>query len=292
MSQLRIRGKVLHEAGPWGEHLPVSGARIEILSGHEQTRGSDLIMLATTNANGDFEGLTTEWRGTVLRTVPDPNRPWRNIQVEEPDMDEPLILRARIRQNTTAGLRTITVPVDYTDDMTPIAPLVVNWGPAEHSVIGFVNGDSCTSPAEFMERTIIQLNARRGEVKLEAFGQAAEPFLELTAPTARQARLAAALHMSRDEVLRIRTLLTCNDGMESCEVVDSFWISIVVASIIFAPATPQAAAAFGLSLQRLLYGGYQIASVGNASVAMDGMGVKIRLHHPEWQAAEAAHAVE
>ncbi|MCU0227980.1 MAG: hypothetical protein MUF01_10110 [Bryobacterales bacterium] len=292
MSQLFIQGLVLHEPGPWGERQPVAGARVEILSGDDQTRGSDLIMLATTNATGEFQGLTTEWRGTVIKTVPDPNKPWRTIQVEEPDPDETLVLRARIRQSTADGVKMITLPVEYTDDMHPVAPLVVNWAPAAQSVIGFVNGLSCTTPIEFIERTILQINARRGEVKLEAYGQAAEPYLELTAPTARQARLAASMHLSTEEVLRIRTLLTCNDGMDLCDVVDSFWISLVVSSIIFAPITGQAAASFGLALQRLLYSGYQLASVGNATVAMNGMGVRIRLAHPEWKATQVAEAIE
>lgn len=283
MSQLFIQGTVLHEPGPWGERQPVSGARIEILCGDNETRGSDLIMLASTNANGEFQGLTTEWRGTILRTVPDPNKPWRTIQVEEPDSDEKLVLRARIRQTTAQGVQTVTLPVDYTDDVTPIPSLVVPWGPPRHSVIGFVNGLACTNAIEFLERTVIQLNARRAEVKLEAFGQAAEPYLELTAPTARQARLAAALHLSIEEILRIRTLLTCNETMESCEIVDSFWISTVISSIVFSPATGHAAAAFGISLQRLLFSGYKIRSVGNAGVAMDGIGVAILLEHPEWK---------
>lgn len=292
MSQLFIQGQVLHERGPWGDRQPVTGARVEILSGDEQTRGSDLIMLATTNANGEFQGLTTEWRGTILKTVPDPNKPWRTIQVEEPDPDETLVLRARIRQTTAQGVKIINLPVSYQDDLHPIEPLVVNWGPPEHSVIGFVNGLACTTPVEFMERTMLQLNARRCDVKLEAFGQAAEPYLELTAPTARQARLAASMHLTTEEVLRIRTLLTCNEDMEACEVVDGFWISLAVASIIFAPITGKAAAAFGLALQRMLYSGYQIASVGNASVAMNGMGVSIRLQHPEWKASQVAEAIE
>lgn len=292
MSQLYIQGVVLHEPGPWGERQPVSGARVEILSGDEQTRGSDLIMLATTNADGEFHGLTTEWRGTVLKTVPDPNKPWRSIQVEEPDPDESLVLRARIRQTTAEGVKVIVLPVSYTDDLHPVEPLVVNWGPPEHSVIGFVNGLACTNPVEFMERTMLQLNAKRGDVKLEAFGQAAEPYLELTAPTARQARLAASMHLTTEEVLRMRTLLTCHEDMEACDVVDGFWISLVVSSIIFAPITGKAAAAFGLAVQRLLYSGYQIASVGNASVAMNGMGVSIRLQHPQWKASQVAEAIE
>ncbi|MCW5963911.1 MAG: hypothetical protein KIT83_07725 [Bryobacterales bacterium] len=292
MSQLFIQGQVLHEPGPWGERQPVAGARVEILSGDNQTRGSDLIMLASTNNHGEFQGLTTEWRGTIIKTVPDPNKPWRTIQVEEPDPDETLVLHARIRQSTAQGAKVITLPVTYVDDMHPITPLVVNWGPPEHSVIGFVNGQACTTPVEFIERTIIQINARRGDVKLEAFGQVAEPYLELTAPTARQARLAAAMHLSTDEVLRIRTLLTCNEGMESCDVVDGFWISLVVSSIIFAPITGQAAASFGLAMQRLLFSGYQIMSVGNASVAMNGMGVSIRLQHPHWKASQVAEAIE
>ncbi len=292
MSQLFIQGLVLHEPGPWGDHQPVAGARVEILSGDDQSRGSDLIMLATTNAKGEFQGLTTEWRGTIIKTVPDPNKPWRTIQVEEPDQEETLVLRARIRQSTADGVKMITVPVHYLDDLHPIGPLVVNWAPAEQSVIGFVNGLACTNPIEFIERTILQINSRRGEVKLEAYGQAAEPYLELTAPTARQARLGAAMHLTTDEVLRIRTLLTCNDGMEVCDVVDNFWISLVVSSIIFAPITGQAAASFGLALQRLLYSGYQLTAVGNATVAMNGMGVRIRLEHPEWKATQVAEAIE
>jgi hypothetical protein len=291
MSQLFIQGAVLHAAGPWGERQPVAGARIEILSG-EDSESRELIMLATTNAKGEFQGLTTEWRGTVTRTVPDPNKPWRMIQVEEPDSDEKLVLHARVRQTTADGVQSVVLPVEYIDDATPVAPLVVPWGPPQETAIGFVNGVACTSAMEFLERTVIQINERRADVKLEAFGQAAEPYLELTAPTARQARLAHALHMSVEDILRVRTILTCNDSMTSCEVVDSFWVSTVISAIVFSPITGHAGAAFGLSLQRLLFSGYKIQSAGNASVAMDGFGVAIRLEHPEWKKSQVATAIE
>lgn len=292
MSQLFIQGTVLHEAGPWGEQQPVAGARIEVLCGDEALRGVDLIMLASTNTKGEFQGLTTEWRSTVVRTIPDPAKPWKSIQVEEPDLDEPLILRARIRQNTARGAQVVVVPIAYVDDNTPIAPLVVPWGPAEASVIGVVNGHACTTSTELLERTVIQLTSKRAAVKLEAFGHSAEPYLELTAPTARQARLASALHLPSEEILRLRTLLTCNEDMASCNLVDGFWISTVIASIIFAPTTSPAAAAFGLALQRLLFSGYEIRSVGNAGVTMDGLGVAIRLEHPAWKADLVSDSIE
>ena len=283
MSQLYITGKVLHERGPWGENQPVSGARVEILSGDDETRGTDLIMLATTDSKGEFRGLTTEWRSMVLNTVPDPDKPWKTMQVEEPDPTEKLLLRARIRQTTSEGVKVVTRRVQYVDDITPIAPLLVNWGPPEHSAIGSINGVACNTPMEFLERSMVELNAKRAEIKIEAFGQAGEPYLELTAPTARQQRLAAAMQLTREDILKIRTLLTCNDGDESCDVMDSFWISLVVSSIIFSPVTGQAGASFGLALKRFLQRGYRIVSVGNASVSLNGMGVAIRLENPELQ---------
>ena len=292
MSQLYIQGKVVHEKGPWGENQPVSGARVEILSGDEDKRGSDLIMLATTDTKGEFQGLTTEWRGTVIKTVPDPEKPWRSIQVEEPDPDEKLVLRARIRQTTPEGVRVLSRPVQYKDDITPIDPLVVNWGPPERSAIGSVNGHACNTPMEFLERTMIELNAKRTDIKLEAFGQAGEAYLELTAPTARQQRLAVAMHLNPDDILRIRTLLTCNEADQACDVMDNFWISMVVSSIIYAPVTGQAAAAFGLSLLRVLHNGYEILSVGNSSVSLNGMGVVIRMQNPGLKASQVAQAIE
>ncbi len=283
MSQLYITGKVLHERGTWGENRPVSGARVEILSGDDETRGTDLIMLATTDSNGEFRGLTTEWRSMVLNTVPDPDKPWKTMQVEEPDPTEKLLLRARIRQTTSEGVKVVTRRVQYVDDITPIAPLLVNWGPPEHSAIGSINGVPCNTPMEFLERSMVELNAKRAEIKIEAFGQAGEPYLELTAPTARQQRLAAAMQLNREDILKIRTLLTCNDADESCDVMDNFWISLVISSIIFSPVTGQAGASFGLALKRFLQRGYRIVSVGNASVSLNGMGVAIRLENPELQ---------
>lgn len=292
MSQLYIAGKVLHERGPWGENHPVSGARVEILSGDEEKRGADLIMLATTDSKGDFSGLTTEWRGTVLKTVPDPEKPWKTMQVEEPDSEEKLVLRARIRQTTSQGVKVVTRPVQYKDDITPIAPLLVNWGPPDRSAIGLINGVACNSPMEFLERSMIELNAKRADIKIEAFGQAGEAYLELTAPTARQQRLAASMHLKPEDILKIRNLLTCNEADESCDVMDSFWISLVVSSIIFSPVTGQAAASFGLALQRILQSGYRILSVGNASVSLNGIGVAIRLENPELKSSQLAQAIE
>lgn len=279
MSQLYIAGKVLHEQGPWGENRPVSGARVEILSGEDPVRGADLILLSTTDANGEFTGLTTEWRGMVLKTIPDPEKPWRTMQVEEPDPEEKLSLHARIRQSTTQGVQVCTLPVEYVDDLTPVAPLVVNWGPPEQSVVGSINGIACNSPMEFLERSMAALSARPSEIRMEAFGQAGEPFLELTAPTARQQRLAAAMHRKPEEILRIRALLTGGDA-NAQDGSESFWISLVVASIVFSPVTGQAGAGFGLALLRFLQSGYRIHSLGNASVSMNGTGVAIHLEYP------------
>ena len=292
MSQLYITGRVQHEPGPWGDHQPVSGARVEILSGDEEKRGTDLIMLATTDAKGEFQGLTTEWRGTVLKTIPDPEKPWKTIQVEEPNSDEKLVLRARIRQTTPQGVKVVTRPIQYRDDITPIDPLLVNWPPPERSAIGSINGVACNLPMEFLERSMIELNAKRTDIKIEAFGQAGEPYLELTAPTARQQRLASSMHLNPQDILKIRNLLTCNDAEESCDVMDNFWISMVVSSIIFSPVTGQAAASFGLALLRILHSGYQILSVGNASVSLNGMGVVIRLENPQLKESQLAHAIE
>lgn len=280
MSQLYITGKVLHENGPWGENRPVSGARVEILSGDDQIRGTDLILLATTDSNGEFSGLTTEWRTMVLNTVPDPEMPWKTMQVEEPDPLEKMALRARIRQTTAQGVKVGTLPVQYVDDITPIAPLVVDWGPPGQSALGSVNGIACSSPMELLERGMEALNARCAEVRMEAFGQAGEPYLELTAPTARQQRLAASMNVKPDDVLRIRALLLSNDAAAASDGLDSFWLSLVVASIVFSPVTGQAGASFGLALLRFLQSGYRVQSVGNASVSLNGTGVSIRLEHP------------
>lgn len=287
MSQLYITGKVLHEPGPWGESRPVSGARVEILSGDDHVRGADLILLATTGANGEFSGLTTEWRSIVLKSITDPDMPWKTIQVEEPDPDEKLSLRARIRQTTAQGVQVLTLPVQYVDDITPIAPLQVNWGPPEQSAIGSINGVACGTPTEFLERSMAALLARQAEIRIEAFGQAGEPFLELTAPTARQQRLAASMHLKPEDVLRIRAVLTSEDG-GACGGTENFWVSLVVSSIVFSPVTGQAGASFGLALLRLLQSGYQIQSLGNASVTLNGTGVSIRLEHPDFKASQPA----
>ena len=285
MSQLYISGKVLHEQGPWGENRPVSGARVEILSGDDEIRGADLILLATTDSNGEFSGLTTEWRTMVLSTVPDPEMPWKTMQVEEPDPLEKMILRARIRQATAQGVKVVTLPVHYVDDITPIAPLVVDWAPPEQSALGSVNGVACITPMEFLERSMEELKARRAEVRMEAFGQAGEPYLELTAPTARQQRLAASMNVKPEDVLRIRAVLLSNDATVASDVLDSFWVSLVVSSIVFSPVTGQAGASFGLALIRLLQCGYRIQSVDNASVSLNGTGVAILLKNPSLTAA-------
>ena len=283
MSQLYITGKVLHEPGTWGENRPVSGARVEILSGNDAAHGADLILLATTDSNGAFSGLTTEWRTMVLNTVPDPDMPWKTIQVEEPDPLETMVLRARIRQTTAGGVKVVTLPVQYIDDITPIAPLVVNWGPPEQSALGSINGIACGSPIEFLERSMEALNARSAAIRMEAFGEAGTPYLELTAPTARQQRMAASMHWKPEDILSIRTLLLSNEN--AGDGLDCFWLSLVVASIVFSPVTGQAGASFGLALLRLLQSGYRVQSVGNASVSLSGTGVAIRLEHPGFNAS-------
>jgi hypothetical protein len=100
------------------------------------------------------------------------------------------------------------------------------------------------------------------------------------------------MQLNREDILKIRTLLTCNEGDESCDIMDSFWISLVISSIIFSPVTGQAGASFGLALKRFLQRGYRIVSVGNASVSLNGMGVSIRLENPELHESQLAQGIE
>lgn len=240
--------------------MPVVGARVEILSGDHAVYGSDLILLTTTGANGEFSGLTTEWRTLISRTVTDPAKPWKAVQVEEPDPDEQMLLRARIRQTTPDGVKMVTLPVEYKDDITPIAALTVTWGPPARSAIASVNGAVCTSGMEILERCLTELAAGSAEITIEAFGESGAPYLELTAPAARQRHLAAALRLKTEDISRLRALLA-GSGTADAEALDNFWVSLVVASVVFSPVTGEPDSCLGLALMRILAAGYQVRSV-------------------------------
>lgn len=276
MGQLYISGQVFHQPGPWGERIPVAGARVEILSGDHAIHGSDLILLATTGANGEFSGLTTEWRTLVPRTVTDPAKPWKSVQVEEPDPNERMLLRARIRQTTPEGVKVATLPVEYKDDITPITPLVVDWGPPGELAIASINGSVCGTGMELLERTMAELAGVPAEITMEAFGESGEPFLELSEPAARRRHLAAAMHLRAEDISRIGTVLSGVDAAEA-DKSDNFWASLVVASIVFAPVTGQASSCLGLALMRILAAGYRILSARKASGSSKSTGVTIRL---------------
>lgn len=182
MSSIRARGVVYYPPGPWGLKVPVIGATVEIVDRDLPGRGDDTIWRGTTNANGEFDGQTSDWQDTITIRVLEPLPPpphWVDRRV--PDPSDVRALVAKI----TKGADSITLPFPYVADDAPPIPLVLLppiTSPPD-MVVANVNGVDIliNNQGAIYEEIKNLLEAGTPEIKIRVYGpfaKALEPILQ------------------------------------------------------------------------------------------------------------------
>lgn len=155
MAKFRITGQVLA-----ANMAPVAGASVRIIDKDEDGR-DDVILTRTTDAQGYFRGLSSEWqdtRQTPLVTLP----PWTDTKV--------LAFEVRKNGRTHAG------PFLHVSDTTSV-PIVVPWLESP-SVLAKVNGVGCDSPNDII--SAVMRAAQRGDpIQLEVLDPRAVADLQI-----------------------------------------------------------------------------------------------------------------
>ena len=162
MSKLNLQGKVLHAPGWWGIAEPVKGAAVKIID-IDPLDQDDIILTATTDTNGGFQGMSSDWQDKAKMWVPfPPPGHWATV----PSATDALILKAQIKQ----GSNEITLPFVYLGNTVAAPPLIVNWAPP-NPILGKVNGTKCHSPQEMDNKIKTALNQGVSPVKIEVHDQ-------------------------------------------------------------------------------------------------------------------------
>ena len=125
MGQLQIRGKVVHQPGPWGPAAPCTNCTITIIDKDAPGKKDDVIWTGKTDSNGEFGGLTADWHDKLELTVGD-----KTIMVADPG--DSLLLRAHIVDD--GGQGKVILPFTFVGDDKMSPALVVPWGPVTENV--------------------------------------------------------------------------------------------------------------------------------------------------------------
>lgn len=170
MSALKVKGRIFHAAGPWGFRVPVDGATVTITDLDAPGKGDDNIWNGTTDADGRFQGTTSDWKDTTKVTVPGYLKgfPARWIPPHDewiPDPTDILVLVAGVQQDRFQT----TLPFAYINDATPSPDLVVPWPPLP-KLLGRVNGRDCYNPVEMNVRIRAAIDSGVHPIKVDIFG--------------------------------------------------------------------------------------------------------------------------
>ena len=123
MAKLKLRGRVVHMPGYWGDELPVAGAKVRIVDVDQPGKGDDVIWSGTTGGSGEFQGTSKEWQDSLTLRFPS--------RIRIPDPTDVLMLQAHI---THAGRET-RLPFTYVSDREISPDLVVPWGPPRQRLV-------------------------------------------------------------------------------------------------------------------------------------------------------------
>lgn len=121
MGQLQIRGKVVHQSGPWGQDLPCTDCTVIIIDKDAPGKKDDVIWTGKTDSNGEFGGLTADWQDKLELTIGD-----KTVKIADPG--DALLLRARIVDEKSQA--EVVLPFAYAGEEKVSPNLVVPWGPA------------------------------------------------------------------------------------------------------------------------------------------------------------------
>ncbi|MBD2545157.1 hypothetical protein [Planktothricoides raciborskii] len=186
MASIRVRGTVYYPPGPWGLKVPVSGATVEIIDLDLPGRGDDLLWKGTTDANGAFDGQTTDWQDTITTQIwvidrvfpPPPQGHWKELRI--PDPSDIRLLVAKITKDSYS----LTLPFPYVMDDAPPIPMVLLPPIAPPPVVvANVNGVdiSINNQAAIYEQIKNLVEARTPEINVQVYGPfatALEPILQ------------------------------------------------------------------------------------------------------------------
>lgn len=131
MNPLHIRGRLVYRPGPWGLALPAAAAEVQVSEVEPPTQrsGHNLLWSGTTDADGCFEGTSSEWQDTISLWIPgaDPHGiPLVGGHWEQrPNPLDVAILKVRVVQG------------NHEQECFPFvndapAPLVLPWGPPQN----------------------------------------------------------------------------------------------------------------------------------------------------------------
>lgn len=191
MGKLKLKCRVVHVPGVWGANVPVVGAKVEIIDVDAPGRGNDIVLTTTTDANGKFEGTSSEWQDTIKIRVPDPTikNPFRTKEIEKPDITDVLMLSAHIKYECQgSGPKETILPYTYINDNTESPPLVVPWGPGRRTLIAKINGNECNSYDEMADQLKGAIDRGETPIDITVFGPDAERLKILASPKDELAR--------------------------------------------------------------------------------------------------------
>jgi hypothetical protein len=185
MAKIRVKGTVYYPPGPWGANLPVGGATIRIIDVDAPGKGDDTIWTGTTDGNGNFDGMSSEWQDStttsiwMVDSIVPPRGHWQTITI--PDLTDARLLNVKI----TKGSSEITLPFPYVSDEAPPIPLVVNWFPQPFAIAN-VNGIDITTdrPGDIHDKIKALVEARTPSFKVRVYGPYATALEPITRPRA------------------------------------------------------------------------------------------------------------
>jgi len=261
MAQLQLKGKVFYMPGTWGPAVPVQGATVKIIDIDQPGKGDDQIWTGTTDANGNFQGTSSEWQDSTTNRlwVPD----WRGGHWETftvPDITDILVLQARVSQG---GHETV-LPFVFIGNNIESPPLIVAWGPPPR-VLGKVNGVECTSVTAMNDKLKTAIQANSTPITIEVYG------LEATA--------LRPLAQAPDQLRTwVRQRLNLPAGAYNPWGGDDvFWVLVGVAIIILAVGASALMIAIGIAIIIAVLKGYKNVNVEQCINVPAGAGDCVKL---------------
>lgn len=249
MAPIKFRARLQHMPGPWGMNEPVQGANIRITD-KDTGNNDDLILEATTNAQGKFRKTSREWRDNTSipywEPFPLPGR-WKRKRM--PDPKDILLLFINIRQ----GSESITAPYGFLGEDVEI-PIVVPWGPGgwrpDDSPPTFsVNDESCSDEGDLLSKILAQVDKKARKISVKISGPAALPLAPLAGLNA-----AGALDFLEDAIPGVKPVIRALNSSSFGREPVSVGIILALAFLIIGSVM---ATSMGLALIIAIFKGYK-----------------------------------
>ena len=170
MAKLKLNSTLVPPAGFWGVNRPVKNATVKIIDLDAPGRHNDIIWQGTTDANGAFQGESSDWKDTITLTPAIPGTPISPgiPAITGPDPTDILMLQIVVSQATANGNKQATLPFAYLGDNLPTPPVTVTWAPSEPAVK--VNGVTCNTPDETLQRVRTSAQQQDAKITIDVYG--------------------------------------------------------------------------------------------------------------------------